>query len=322
MSIPRINITTPADVLEAVPALLRFYPTESLVGLYFQHTPEGRLLTLTARYDCPTDDHGIAMLATGVINTLDRSDEAIFVLYTADQDEARATMQDLLECLDANKVRLAILATVPGWTTVDPEQPQAIQWTNPYATSTGAVAATLAEAGFYSIGTRDDIADSIKAPDAATAEDYALGRALDTIPADPTTDDLAEMSEEVRHWVSEYLRQPTTIIAEEAAYIAARIQFGGPRDEVFRLLDASNGEALSAMWQAVAGMTPDDDALPVLGCLALSAWVGANGTLANLAIDRAATLPKGPGSSLIEIVTDLLLRQVHPAIWGVLKRGL
>ena len=69
-------------------------------------------------------------------------------------------------------------------------------------------------------------------------------------------------------------------------------------------------------------MTPDADALPVLGCLALSAWVAANGTLANVAIERAATLPEGPGAALIEMVGDLLHRQVHPALWGVLKRGL
>jgi hypothetical protein len=322
MSIPRIRISTPTDVLEAVPVLLRFYPTESLVGLFLDHTPQGAMLGLTARADLPTDEADTVDLAAGMADTLSRYAEGIFVLYTADQDEARATMRTLLERLDPSKVRLAVLATMLGWTTVDPERPDVIQWTNAYPTTTGTVAATLAEAGFYAMGTRDDIADSIKAPDRETAEDYALGRALDAVPTNPTADEMAEMTEEVHHWVTEYLRQPTTIIAEEAAYIAARLRFSGPRDEVFRLLDSDTSQALAALWQAVAGMTPDTDALPVLAVLALSAWVGRDGTLANVAIERAQTLPDGPGASLIALVNTLIVRQVHPALWDQYKRTL
>lgn len=322
MSIPRIRINTPVDVLEAVPALLGFYPTESLVCLYLDQVPGGMLLGLAARADLPTDEQEAATLAISAKETGERYAAAIFVLYTADQDEARDLMRLIVQTIEPGKVQMAILATMLGWTTVDPDQPDVIQWTNPYAHTTGPAAAELAAAGLYAIGTRDDIAESIQAPDAATTEDYALGRSVDTIPADPTSDDLDEMVDEVRHWVTEYLRQPTTIIAEEAAYLAARIQFNEPRDEVFTHLDADNGKTLAAMWQAVAGMTPDEDALPVLGCLALSAWVSRNGTLANVAIERAHTLPAGNGSTLIDLVNELITRQVHPAMWDQFKRTL
>ena len=51
MSIPRISINTPVDVLESVPALLGFYPTESLVCLYLDQVSGGMMLGLTARAD-------------------------------------------------------------------------------------------------------------------------------------------------------------------------------------------------------------------------------------------------------------------------------
>lgn len=314
-----IRISTPTDVLDAVPALLRFYPTESLVGLFLERTPAGSILAVTARFDFPQTAADLVAVTAEVVEMLTRHSDAIFVVYTADQDEARTVMRVLLQHLDPGQVRLAILATMPGWTLVEPEQPDAIGWTNPYPTSTGIVAAELALAGKYAMGTRDDLTDSIAAPDAATAEDYALGRSLDPIPADPTAAETATMTEEVRRWVLGYLAQPTTIIAEEAAYLAGRIRFGQPRDAVFALVETDNAAAMAAMWQAVAALTPDTDALPVLACLGLTAWIAGDGGLANVAIERALPLGDGPAASLRDLVAELLDRQVNPALWQHLR---
>lgn len=316
-----IRIATPTDVLDAVPALLRFYPTESLVGLFLEHTPVGTLPAVTARFDLPEQAADTLAMIAQIVEMLTRHPEAIFVLYTADQDEARTAMQALLSHLDPTQVRLAILATLPGWTTVDPEQPHTIAWTNPYPTSTGTVAAELAHGGKHAMGTRDDLADSIAAPDAATTEDYALGRSLDPLPANPTRDQMATLTEDVVRWVAGYLSQPTTVIAEEAAYVAARIHHHQPRDAMLALVDRSNGNAIAAMWQAIAALTPDEDALPVLACLGLTAWIGGDGALANVAIDRARPLGDGPGASLRDLVAELLNRQVHHALWEQLRPG-
>lgn len=317
-----IRITTPTDVLDAVPALLRFYPTDSLVGLFLEHTPAGTLLAVTARFDLPDTPADSQAMTSQIVEMLTRHHAAVFVLYTADQDEARTTLQALLRHLDPTQVRLAILATLRGWTTVDPDQPHTINWTNPYPTHTGAVAAQFAHHGTYALGTRADLADSIAAPDAATIADYHLGRSLDPIPAHPTPAQTVTLIEDVVRWIAAYLRQPTTVIAEEAAYIAARLQFAQARDAVFALVNRNNGAAMAALWQAVAALTPDDDALPVLACLGLTAWIAGDGALANVALDRARTLGDGPGASLRDLAAELLLRQVHPSLWEDVRRDL
>lgn len=317
-----IRISTPTDVLDAVPALLRFYPTDSLVGLFLEHTPAGTLLAVTARFDLPdtlADSHA---MTSQIVEMLTRHHAAVFVLYTADQDDARTTMQALLRHLDPTHVRLAILATLPGWTTIDPDQPHTINWTNPYPTHTGTVAAQFAQHGTYARGTRADLADSIATPDAATTEDYNLGRSLDPIPAHPTPEQTATLTEDVVRWIAAYLHQPTTVIAEEAAYVAARIRLVQPRDAVFTLVNRDNGSAMAAMWQAVAALTPDDDALPVLACLGLTAWIAGDGALANVALDRARTLGDGAGASLRDLAAELLARQVHPSLWEDVRRDL
>lgn len=317
-----IRISTPTDVLDAVPALLRFYPTDSLVGLFLEHTPAGTLLAVTARFDLPDTPADSHAMTSQIVEMLTRHHAAVFVLYTADQDEARTTMQALLGHLDPTQVRLAVLATLPGWTTIDPDQPHTINWTNPYPTHTGTVAAQFAQHGTYALGTRDDLADSIAAPDAATTEDYNLGRSLDPIPAHPTPEQTATLTKDVVRWIAAYLQQPTTVIAEEAAYVAARISLVQPREAVFTLVNRDNGAAMAAMWQAVAALTPDDDALPVLACLGLTAWITGDGALANVALDRARTLDDGPGASLRDLAAELLLRQVHPSLWEDVRRDL
>lgn len=313
-----VRLTTPIDVLEAVPVLLGFYPTESLCALYF----DGPALAVTARMDLPTDDTETSRTLDSLDAMLDRYPTALLVIYSADQEEARATMRRIITHTGADKIRAAILATAPGWTTVDPEMPDAIQWTSPYPTGTGPVAAALAAQGLYAMGTRDDLAESIQTPDHQTAVDYAAGRALDVVPDRANAHQLHAMADETRDWITGYLRQPTTILPEEAAYLAARIRFAAARDEANRLLDKTTAAALAAMWQAVAGMTPDEDALPVLGCLGLAGWVAGNGALASVALERGEHLPEAAESSLLGIVRHVLDRAIPPSVWDDLRDGL
>ena len=44
----RVRLSSPTDILEIVPALIGFYPTESLCALYLDDVPAGRILGVTA----------------------------------------------------------------------------------------------------------------------------------------------------------------------------------------------------------------------------------------------------------------------------------
>lgn len=317
-----IRISTPTEILETIPVLLGFYPTDSIVGLFLDRAPSGGMsIQFTTRMDVPVDEVTTRSALANISQATDRSAAVVLVIYTPDQDEARTLMSTILTHTDSSKMIGLIMATLTGWTTIDPEHLDTIQPTEPYPTGTGIVAAELAMAGLYAIGTRADLADSINAPDAATAEDYALGRSLDVVPTHPTADQLVELTAEVRHWVRYYLDKPTTIIPEEAAYLAARIQHNQPRDSVVEILNRNSAPKLAAMWQAVAALTPDRDAKPVLASLALAAWVAGNGALANVAIKRANPL-NGPGSALISIVETLIEGMIPPAMWEDFKATL
>ena len=37
----RVRLSSPTDILDIVPALIGFYPTESLCGLYLEDVPPG-----------------------------------------------------------------------------------------------------------------------------------------------------------------------------------------------------------------------------------------------------------------------------------------
>ena len=103
---------------------------------------------------------------------LTRYPGAILVCYAADQEQARDIVRQIAQRFGPDRIVTGIIAAPQGWTTVDPLHPAAVQWTNPYPAGTGPAAAAVAAAGFYAMGTRDDLRDSIVAPDEQTAADY------------------------------------------------------------------------------------------------------------------------------------------------------
>ena len=98
-----------------------------------------------------------------------------------------------------------------------------MQWTNPYPEATGVAAAAAAAAGLAAYGTRDDLRDSIAAPDPTSIQAFRDAYTAEPIPTDPTAAQLAVMAGEVVEHVRGYLAQPYTVTTDDAAYLAARI---------------------------------------------------------------------------------------------------
>jgi hypothetical protein len=117
---------------------------------------------------------------------LRRYDRLALVAYSLDTHQARSVLVRILGHLDHNQVLSVVLAGPNGWTYLDPDQPDTVQWTNPYPTTTGPAASAAAQAGLAAYGTRDDLTDSITAPDPASLHAFEQAYALQDAPTDPT----------------------------------------------------------------------------------------------------------------------------------------
>ena len=318
----RVRFTSPTDILDIVPALIGFYPTESLCALYLEDVPAGRTLALTARADLPTTADDLTVLLAHTAEMLTRYPLAILVAYAADQEQARDTVREVAQRFGPDRIVTGIIAAPQGWTTVDPLHPAAVQWTNPYPAGTGPAAAAVAAAGFYAMGTRDDLADSIAAPDEQTTAEYDRVAIEQSLPHEPTDTQLEQMAAEVREFVANYLAQPLTVTVEDAAFLAGRVCFGSPRDAALREIDRTHAHMHAILWQGIAAMTPDDCAAPVLGLLGIAAWVAGNGALANLALERAHAYGYFTNHGLLGIAHHVLDNAIPPATWDQLKDGM
>ena len=309
-----IRLHTPTDVLDVLPALLGFYPTESLCFLCL----DGPRLTVTGRIDLPTDpaDTNDAALHLASLAGV-HGDRMVLVVYTVDQEQGRQVLRTVLGGLDPARVLTAILASANGWTTLDPERPDVVGWTDTYP-QPGTAAAQAGEAGLHATGTRDDLADTITAPDPDSEAAYHDARTVLRVPYRPSPEQVATLGDEVGEWIAAWVARPVTVTSTDAAWLTLRLQ-ASPEvfDAALLAIPYPGAAPHAALWQQVAALTPDEDARPVLAVLAVAAWVAGNGTLSNLAIDRGSQVP-GPrvtGSLMLELVRTILDRALPPVAW-------
>jgi hypothetical protein len=77
-----------------------------------------------------------------------------------------------------------------------------VQWTNPYPTTTGPAASAAAQAGLAAHGTRDDLTDSITAPDPASAAAFEQAYAAQDVPTEPTPAQVRRISRDVTDYLT------------------------------------------------------------------------------------------------------------------------
>lgn len=312
MSHQPIKISTAADVLDVLPALLGFYPTESLCVLALDNNPAGgQTVALTARTDLPTNTSAVTQVTTSLGAVLHSHDNYVMVAYSLDTETARRTLQHLLTTVDPAKILTSVVAGPQGWTHLDPQMPDAVQWTNPYRT--GPVAAQAAAAGLNAHGTRDDIRDSIASPTGPDAHAFGQAYLAQDLPTVPTANQTAAMNQDVTNYIHRYLTHPHAITAHDAAYLTALVQHIPPRDKAWSLMDRATGRQHATLWTHVAAHSPNQPtALPVVVLLGMAGWISGAGVLANLAMERAETIP---GSRTYTMLGQVIDQAVPPTMW-------
>jgi len=325
---PSIKITSPEDVLDVLPTLLGFYPTESLCAVVVNDTdtPEGtrRKVAVTIRADMPTTP-AQAISAGEYLERAVRAhgSGALVVAYTADADQARAVLTSLVTAVSPGTLDSVILAVPQGWTIIDLLQPSYVGWVNPYPTGTSIAAAQAAAAGLYAYGTRADIIDSVEAPDPVSTAAFITASVALTTPHQPTKEQRAEMVRDVTAYLGEHVAAPFTITTPDVAWLVSLIQPIEVRDAALMMVTRQTAASHVEAWRQVAALTPDvSAALPALCLLGMSAWVAGQGALANVAAARADRLPGANAYTLLRLLHHALDHGVNPAMWDGMRDDL
>jgi len=323
-----IKITSPEDVLDVLPTMIGFYPTESLCAIVVSDTdtPTGtrRKVALTIRADMPTTSPEAIRAAEFLEQAVKaHGTGALVVAYTADQDQARAVLTSLVTAVTPGTLDSVILAAPQGWTVIDLLQPSYVGWVNPYPKGVSVAAAQAAAAGLYAYGTRDDIIDSVEAPDPASAVAFVAASVALTTPHQPTEAQQAQMITDVTAYLGEYVAAPFTITTPDVAWLVSLVQPIAVRDAALMMVTRDMAASHVEAWRQVAALTPDvSAALPALTLLGMSAWIAGQGALANVAAARADRLPGAQAYTLLRLLHDALDRAVNPAIWEAMRDDL
>jgi hypothetical protein len=185
-------------------------------------------------------------------------------------------------------------------------------------------AAAMTVAGLAAYPDRDAVAATI-APvtgDAARAMDQAIDRAClrtqalvdqaeRTGPGNPLRLVIREGRRAVREAIGEYRDGRTITDEDRLAWLAVSLIHLPVRDDAWARMAPEHRQAHLSLWADIVRRA-DDPFLPApASLLAFTAWQAGEGTLANIALDRALTAD--PGYSMALLLRDILAAGVPPA---------
>ena len=335
---PPIRISGPAGLLAAVPPMLGFHPTNSLVLMCL--SGGRRRVGPVARVDLPTG-HDRAMAAHLTGHARNHADEVVVISY---QNSRRRPplLDDLLvelakagiDVMDAIAVRggrarpalnAAMERAHPGIPVPEPDDPQV-----------SALTAAGALAGRSVLADRDQLRQSIAGPTGRrlrqaerAIDEAAAGRlpAPGPRPALPDTVSAATDPEHAAEYVLRRGRVPGPVVVltdraleqvaaggqvapEVAAALAVVLTDILVRDAVLALAIVELERPWLPMLIACARWTPDAIAPPLCSVLAMVAYRHGDGALAQIAVDRC--LAAEPGHPLAHLMIAIMSAGIHP----------
>ena len=311
---PLLRLRTPHDVIAAVPYLLGFHPSDSLVAI----GSEGPQGSCALRLDLPPDEH-LDSAAEHIAELLVANDfpRAVLVGYGgAEQVDpfmsaARAALDlrgvEVLEALRVDAGRFwSWRCTVPGC--CPPEG-------TPYDMGSSPIAAQATLAGRVALTGRRELVRSV-APIGGAARDAmrraterATGRLVSWMFECGGDDTLlqARTAEEGVPYARDLLRRGGPLTDDEVAWLGVLLMHLRVRDDALVHTDTDRLD----LWRDVLRrVEPSFAAAPA--CLtAYAAYLSGDGALANVALDRAIEV--NPGYSMAALLRDIMLSGIPPA---------
>ena len=327
-ALPRVRVSGPADILAVVPHLMGFHPRLSFVVI--GATGARRRVELGFRYDLPDPpaagaadeiaDHAVTVLAQRGAGTVigigygpGRLVTPVADAFAAAARRRRLEIRELLRVEDGRywSYLCASVACCPA---------EGVAFD--YQSHPAAAAMTVA--GLAAYPDRDAVAATL-APltgDAARAMDRAIDRAcLRTQalveraqrdgPGNPLRLVISEGRRAVREAVREYRGGGRITDEDRLAWLAVSMGHLAVRDDAWARMVPEHRQAHLSLWADIVRRA-DGPWLPApASLLAFTAWQAGDGTLANIALDRALTAD--PGYSMALLLRDILTAGVPPS---------
>jgi hypothetical protein len=298
----------PEDLLAAVPVVLGFRPTDSVVMLTFDARR-----TFHARVDLPSADDldadlpelSDALLAPSLTHGVGR---VAFIVYSGHAALSTRVAARLRRDFTARDIGVIdVLRAHDGrWSPV-PSRPGAREArSRPYDDATHPFAAQAVFDGQVTHASRDDLRDTL-APDAdAQARVVALQSGLG-IPGP------AEVG-----WATDVLVRCVVTRSDPGDVDAARLLWAVGRIDVrdaalFAVSRESAREHLR-IWSGLVRRAPTDQVPGAAVLAAFAAWQAGHGALAWCALDRCFEVD--PDHALARGIAECLTRAVPPSAWG------
>jgi hypothetical protein len=322
-----VRIGGPGDLLDALPRMLGYVPTDSAV-LVALRPPRGRV-TLSMRVDLPDRRQEIscARLLAGHAQRVGAT-SAVLVIY---DDRPAPSAHQWRGASLAREVRAA-LRQRGGLRLTDAVVVSEGRWRSLLCKDTGccpldgqplrddsrpsAAAAALVAEGAIALPSRAALAASVSGPSGPAAAELARlqAAAAEQLAARMEAGELvaAVRAETVALFRAALDRSPSAqLLSDEgAARLLAGLVDIGARDVVLGWAGEQDTEGLLALLLMLAPRAVDPLEAPVLTALAWVAYARGDGTLANIAVERA--LASDPGYTMAQLVASGLDAGLHP----------
>jgi hypothetical protein len=321
-----VKFGSPVEIVGAMPSLLGFHPTDSIVVMCLRGPR--RRTGLTMRMDLADPRHDKAFAAeTARRVVMDKATAAIVVCYTeAPDDQGRLPRAGLVDELGGQLLRRgievaeALLVRAGRWFSYSCTRPCCPREGTPIpAEADGVVAQLEAErvlSGRAILASREELEASVRGPVALRR--IALKQVYDRVGETVVAEILGEGSgafrrrtvEVAREAFDRYVDGNRDLGDEEAARIVLGLRDKVARDELTAWSLDGRTDDLIAFLTELAQRALDEDAAPICTVLASVVYQDGAGPLATIALERARRCD--PNYEMARLLEAMLLGQLPP----------
>lgn len=325
LPVQKLRLSSPSDLVEAVPYLLGYHPTDSLVAVALRGSH--REVVFTMRLDLPPPDEGDIgtrlARSVGAYLAHAKADQAVLVVY-GDSGEApdglphSRLIDEAESALERRRIEVmdALYVGAGRWWSYSCDQPTCcpVDGTPINTDGCSTVAATATYAGMVALPNREAV-EKILEPEgflAGAGMAQALTRADEALAARITDQrSLEAVRVETRALLADAVDAEPVLSDDAAARLIVGLEDIVIRDECCEWTDTERAQPAQRLWVQLARRTaPGYDVVPLV-MVGWFAWRDGDSTLARIAVERC--LRSDPDYGLARLLEEALNSAVNPA---------